>query len=54
MPNKPDKFGIKSWLMVALHSKYVVNGFPYLGAENEKLQDELQGEFVVKKLAEPY
>ena len=28
MPNKPDKFGIKFWLLVDAQSKYVANGFP--------------------------
>lgn len=31
MPNKPDKFGIKFWLASDVNSKYIINGFPYLG-----------------------
>lgn len=31
-----------------------MNGFPYLGKDEEKLTDELQGTYVVKKLVEPY
>lgn len=54
MPNKPDKFGIKFWLLAELDSKYVLNGFSYLGKEEERPNDELQGSFVVKKLVEPY
>ena len=34
MSNKLDKFRIKFLLMVDLKSKYVVNGFPYLGADD--------------------
>ena len=55
MANKPDKFGIKFWLLVDLDSKYVLNGFPYLGANTDKPEKgELQGEFIVKKLVAPY
>ena len=54
MPNKPDKFGIKFWLLCDVETKYTCNGFPYLGKNNEKRTDELQGEFVVKKLIEPF
>ena len=32
MPNKPDKYGIKFWVLVDVKSKYVSNIFPYLGA----------------------
>ena len=54
MPNKPDKFGLKFWLMCEVNSKYCFNGFPYLGKDLEKAQtDMLQGEFVVNKLIEP-
>ena len=35
--NKPDKFGIKFWLLVEY--KYLINGFPYLGKESEKEKD---------------
>jgi hypothetical protein len=54
MPKKPDKFGIKFWLLVDLDTKYVVNGFPYLGKDDAKPDKELQGTYVVKKLTEPY
>ena len=30
MPKKPDKFGIKFWLLVDAKSKYLCNGKPYL------------------------
>jgi len=36
MPNKPDKFGIKFWLASDVETKYVVNGFPYLGKDETR------------------
>ena len=54
MPNKPDKYGIKFWLLVCLKTKFVCNGFPYLGKHEERAKDVGLGEFVVKKLIEPY
>ena len=33
MPNKPDKFGMKFWLLVDASSKYLCNGKPYLGKD---------------------
>lgn len=53
--NKPDKFGIKFWLLVDANSKYLLNGFPYLGREN--IDDNLNASVpsrVVLKLAEPF
>ena len=54
MPYKPDKFGIKSWLLTEVDTKYIVNGFPYLGTEVDKQITELQGVNVIKKLLQPY
>ncbi len=31
--NKHDKFGIKFWLLADVDSKYLLNGFPYLGKD---------------------
>ena len=36
MSKKPDKFGIKFWLLVDLETKYLINGFPYLGKDEER------------------
>ena len=36
--SKPDKFGIKFWL-AADTSKYLINGFPYLGKVRYKAQN---------------
>ncbi|XP_014487368.1 PREDICTED: piggyBac transposable element-derived protein 3-like, partial [Dinoponera quadriceps] len=54
MPNKPDKFGIKFWLASDVRSKYLVNGFPYLGKDETRGLNIPLSEFVVTKLAEPY
>lgn len=50
MPNKPDKFGIKFWLLVDCTSKYVIDGFPYLGKDEERPKTESLPENVVKRL----
>lgn len=52
--NKPDKFGIKFWLLVCVHSKYILNGFPYTGKDENRPQDQKVGESVVLRLMEPY
>ena len=53
MPNKPDKYGIKFWVIVDVNSKYVSNIIPYLGAQEK---DERGGvplaESVVMKFAQ--
>ena len=54
MPNKPDKFGIKFWLASDVSSKYIINGFPYLGKDERKKPLVPLGEFVTLKLVEPY
>lgn len=55
MPNKPDKFGLKFWLLVDLNDKYVCNGFPYLGRENDQPRNGVNlSSYVVLKLLQPY
>ncbi|KAL6418248.1 hypothetical protein ACFW04_012249 [Cataglyphis niger] len=54
MPNKPNKFGIKFWLASDVSSKYILNGFPYLGKDEQRPSSMLLSEHVVLKLAEPY
>ncbi|CAL7933005.1 unnamed protein product [Xylocopa violacea] len=54
MPNKPDKFGIKFWLVSDVSSKYIVNGFPHLGKDEGRESSVPLGEFVTLKLAKPY
>lgn len=53
MKDKPDKFGVKFFLVVDVDSKYILNGFPYTGSD-EKRQLQPAGERVVLKLLEPY
>ena len=52
MPNKPDKFGIKFWVLVDSVSKYVVNIIPYLGRDDEHPLGETLSCNVVKRLME--
>ncbi|KAL6418102.1 hypothetical protein ACFW04_012338 [Cataglyphis niger] len=57
MPNKPNKFGIKflhQMLVANVSSKYILNGFPYLGKDEQRPSSMLLSEHVVLKLAEPY
>ena len=54
MPNKPVKFGIKFWLLCEVDEKYICNGFVYLGANENRLDEETLGGFVVKELMSPF
>lgn len=51
---KPDKYGIKFWLLVSTDSKYICNGFPYLGKANDRADGIPIGEHVVLKLMQPF
>ena len=54
MPNKPDKFGIKSWLASNVDSKYIINALPYLGKDEDSTMKIVPlTEYVVLKLIEP-
>ena len=54
MPNKPDKYGLKFWVMVDTETKYVVNILPYLGAqEREQRGTKTLAEDVVSRLVDP-
>lgn len=53
MPNKLDKFGIKFWLEVDVRTKYLLNGFPYLGKDEMRPSDQSLGENVVNRLIDP-
>ncbi|GFR15168.1 HTH La-type RNA-binding domain-containing protein [Trichonephila clavata] len=52
MPNKPIKF--KFWLASDVRSKYVFNGYLYLGKEEQQPSSMLLSKHVVLKLVEPY
>ncbi|XP_066961886.1 piggyBac transposable element-derived protein 4-like [Macrobrachium rosenbergii] len=54
MANKPDKFGVKFWLAVDSSSKYLVNGFPYLGKDAHRPSNQSLSEFVVLQLMDPF
>lgn len=53
LPNKPDKYGIKFFLLVDVETKYLCNGFPYLGKYDPNSQHKPFGEFVVHSLMKP-
>ena len=38
--NKPHKFGIKFWLAVDVQTKYILNGFPYMGKDETRCSRE--------------
>lgn len=52
MSHKPDKFGIKNWLLVEVQNKYCLNIIPYLGKDDTRKTG--LGEHVVMSLMEPY
>ena len=54
LPNKPDKYGIKFFLLVDVETKYLCNGFPYLGKYDPNSQKKPFGDFVVLELMKPY
>ena len=54
MNNKPDKFGIKFWLLVDTNSKYLLNGKPYLGKDDNRPDNLKIGEHIVLDLLKPY
>ena len=54
MPQKPDKYGIKFWLAVDCESKYFLNGFPYLGKDEERPASMTLGDYVIQKISEPF
>ena len=50
----PDKYGQKFWLAVDKDSKYVVNGFPYVGREQTRFRDERVSDQVIILLLKRY
>ena len=53
MPNKPDRFGIKFWMAFDVESKYLYNGFSYLGKDWTRSGDASLPTDVVMKLTIP-
>jgi len=54
MANKPDKFGIKFWMLVDNDTKYLCNAFPYLGKDELRSANESLPESAVMRLMSPY
>ena len=54
MANKPDKFGIKFWMLVENDTKYLCNAFPYLEKYKLCSANESLPESVVMRLMSPY
>ena len=54
MTSKPDKFGQNYWLAVDKKSKYVINGFPYIGKDEMRFSTERVSDRVVMQLRGPY
>lgn len=52
--SKPDKFGIKFWVLCDVNSKYFLNAFPYTGEDISRPVDVPVGEHIVWKLSEPF
>ena len=53
MPKKPDKFGIKFWILADVETKYVCAGSPYLGKCTAKKPAGSVGETAVIALMGP-
>ena len=53
MPNKPDKFGIKFWMVFDVENKYLYNEFSYLGKDWTRNGDASLPTNVVIKLMIP-
>ena len=51
MSNKPDKFGIKFWILAEVNTKYCYNIIPYLG--KDMTRNEQLGTYVVRRLSTP-
>lgn len=54
MPNKPDKFGIKFWMLADAGSKFMCNAFPYLEKDLSRSETESLPESIVMRLVSPY
>lgn len=54
MPNKPDKFGLKFWILAEVESRYVVNIIPYLGKQERLMRGDMSlSQSVVMRLTDP-
>ena len=53
MANKSDKFGIKFWMAIDVETKYLFNGFPYVGKDESRSNDVSVPTDMVMKLMMP-
>jgi len=53
MANKPDKFGLKFWLVADVENKYFFDGFSYVGKDDTQSSDVSVPADVVMKLMGP-
>ena len=53
MPKKPDKYGIKFWVLVDLETKFCLALKPYTGADPNRAERSL-GCHVVMELIQPF
>ena len=54
MPQKPDKFGIKFWVLCECDTKYMLNIIPYLGKNELRPQNTSLANYVMHTLLQPY
>ena len=54
MESKSDKYGQKYWVAVDKDSKFVVNGFSYVGSDETRSRDERVFDQVVMRWLKPY
>ena len=52
--SKPDKFGIKFWLLADVQSKYLLNAAVYTGTDETRPPNVRIGDHIVWKLTEPF
>ena len=50
MPRKPDKFGIKIWMVADVDTKFVIHSIPYPGIDDSRPAGVKLGEHVVLQL----
>ena len=53
-PKKPDKLGIKFWMVADVNTKYLLHSIPYLGKDDSRSAEVKLGEHVVLQLFELY
>ena len=54
MPNKPNKFGIKFWILAEVDSKYLCNEKPYHGKDSPRQKGDDLLTDICLTLLEPY